>query len=379
MAFQYGEDQVAYAKAETTFGTAVKPTATDALLVTQMNVTPIRDRPIVSDRENTRSVQERIDGRSSASFSMSGTVRPSGVAGTAPDIGGLLKHAFGTETVAAWMSVTYTLLKDPSALSLSIYRKLADVLDGVYGAVITGLTLNWSGDDFATWSIEGIGKEFLSAGKDAADGAGSSSSSLTVDDGDFYDKYGIIKIGSEDNSGAGIQITAVSGNVLTLESTFSWSDNDVTEAFVPTGTFTGSPVYGTTGSLSWDGGSSTVQHIGGSVSLQTGIGLHEREYGTSTPNSVTLPSDRQVTCNMSMLLEDTEWDKQGEFRKRTAQDIHAVIGTTAGSILTIDMPRAEIDPAGVDASTGMVEVSVSGQALTSTTSATEDELQLIFT
>jgi hypothetical protein len=378
MAFQTGEDIVGYFKAESTYATAVKPAATDAFLTNSFEITPNYDRPIVPDRRNTRSVQETVAGRKSCGWSCGGTLRASGTAGTQPDIGDILKHTFGTETIVSSTSVKYVLLKDPSALSASIYKKMDDILEGVYGAVVQSLTLNFSADDFATWEASGIGQEYLAAGVNAANGAGSSTTALVVDDGTFYEKYGIIKIGSEDNSGAGIQITAVSGTAVTLESTFSWSDNAAVIPFVPAGTFVGDPRYGTVGQFSLDGGSTSFPVTGGSVSVATGIGLHEREYGKSVPQAVVLPEARGVTFSFNILVSDTNFNTITAFRRKTAQDVFVTIGDTTAKQLKIDMSRCECMPDALGGSEGLIEVNISGQALTSTTSATEDEINLMF-
>ena len=151
----------------------------------------------------------------------------------------------------------------------------------------------------------------------------------------------------------------------------------MTAPFAPSETTVGDALYGTVGSFSWDNGSTTVQIIGGNISMDTGIGLHEREFGTATPNSVVLPSARAVTFSITMLVEDTQYFNIGEAYNRTQQDITLVIGSTAGKIVTFNMDQAEVDPGPLGGAAGLVEVTLSGQAIA--TSSGEDEFTVAFT
>jgi len=380
MAFQYGEEQICYFVAETTLGTGVKPAGTDAFKITDCVITPNYDFHDVPDRHGTRSRMEQVQGRKGASWRCSGVLRPSGALGTAPDMGLLLKHGYGTETVVGGTSVTYSVLKDPTALFGTFYRKLDDILEGVVGAVVQTVSFRWGGNDFCTWEISGIGVDILEAGKDAANGSGSTSASLIVDDADFYEPYGIIQIDSDDNSGSGFQITAVNKTTetLTITPTHTWSDNDVVEPFVPAGTFAGSPIYGTTGKLSFDGDSTEVKHIGGSHTLNTGIGLHNEEFGSETAQAVILPSERTMDFTLDMLVRDTEAYRMGLFRRDVAQDVYVTLGDDASggaaARMKIDMPTARIRPAERSGGAGLVRVSLSGVALGTGTGENEGSL-----
>ena len=374
--FQYGEKRLGYFVAESTFGTGVKPAAGDGFVVTDMQITPNYEFHDVPDRRGTRSRMEQVPGRKGATFTMSGTLRPSGVAGTAPDIGLILKHAMGTVSTPN-STVLYELVEDPSDLSGTLYHQLDDIQEGVVGAIIQTLNFSWNGRDFVTWDASGIGVDVLEAGTTLANGAGSSTATLTVDDADFFAPYGVIKIGSSDNSGAGHQITAVnySNNQLTLESNASWSDNDPVIPFLPTMSNTGSPIYGTKGKLSLDGDSSEVKHTGGSLSINTGLDLHNDEFGSETAQAVVLAGERVIDHTIDMLVRDTTSYEMSLFRRDAAQDIVVTLGDGAGAQMVIDMPTSRIRPAPRTGTTGPISVSLSGPALGS---GGEDELTLLF-
>ena len=374
--FQYGEKRLGYFVAESTFGTGVKPAAGDGFVVTDMQITPNYEFHDVPDRRGTRSRMEQVPGRKGATFTMSGTLRPSGVAGTAPDIGLILKHAMGTVSTPN-STVLYELVEDPSDLSGTLYHQLDDIQEGVVGAIIQTLNFSWNGRDFVTWDASGIGVDVLEAGTTLANGAGSSTATLTVDDADFFAPYGVIKIGSSDNSGAGHQITAVnySNNQLTLESNASWSDNDPVIPFLPTMSNTGSPIYGTKGKLSLDGDSSEVKHTGGSLSINSGLDLHNDEFGSETAQAVVLAGERVIDHTIDMLVRDTTSYEMSLFRRDAAQDIVVTLGDGAGAQMVIDMPTSRIRPAPRTGTTGPISVSLSGPALGS---GGEDELTLLF-
>ena len=100
--FSYGSDLVGFFKAESTYGTAIKPAAADAFRATSITMGAPVGREFPGDRRNTRSRIERTITRTPVQpWSAAGILRPSGTAGTAPDIGDILKHTMGTETVAA--------------------------------------------------------------------------------------------------------------------------------------------------------------------------------------------------------------------------------------------------------------------------------------
>jgi len=375
--FQYGHDLVGFVQLESTYGVAVKPTASTGFRASSISMAPVVNRAIPSDRKNTRSRQERTEGKTSATWGMSCLVRPSGSLGVAPDIGDLLAMVFGTETVNASTSVVYTLGKDNSGDFGTIYRETSDIHEVVYGAVATDFTISWSGSGYATIDINGVGKGFTRTGHTAANGAGSTVAALVVDDLDFLGLYSIVKIGSDDNSGAGHQVTAVvhSTETATIEATHTWSDDDAVAPFLPTATLTGSPLYGTVGSVSLDGGSTTTKVVSGSVSVTTGHDLLNEEFGDSNPTDVVMAGMREVTFSLDLIVKKDETHLHSEFFRKIQKDLRITLGDTAGDIVRIDMDTCEIDPVGVEIpEEGMSRVSLSGVALAS--SSGEDEISM---
>ena len=378
--FQYGDDIVGYIKLESTFGEAVKPAATNAFRVLDMAMGQPRELPEALDRRKTRSVMETVNGRVPMQpWSCTCLFRPSGVLGVAPDISDLLKLAFGTESVVASTSVTYSLLKDMSGLFASIYRDLSSAQEGVYSAVCNNVTISWSGEDWITLAFSGVGKDFIEASKSEASGAGSGITALVVDDADFFTKYAIIQNNttSDDNSGAGYQITAIDYDTetLTLGSAASWSNNDEWASFLPTGTFTGSPIYGTDGQLSLDADATTVKHLGGSVTIATGVNLLNREYGDESSSDVVNESRRSVTGTLNFLVNEDDMNKSSWARRKVAQSLRITLGDTAASRIKINCTNTELDPGQRGTpDTGVIELSLGFKALGT---SGEDEIAMV--
>ena len=372
--FSYGSDLVGFFKPESTYGVAVKPAAADAFRATSITMGAPVGREFPNDRRNTRSRIERTESRTPVQpWNATGILRPSGTAGTAPDIGDLLKHTLGTETVAGGSSVTYSLLKDPTALSASIYRSTTDLGEGVYGACVQTLNLTWSGDSYITWNAAGVAKDYIQTGNTLANGTGSSATALIVDDADFYTKYSVISLASTND----IQVTAVnySTNTLTIASS-SWSDNAIVKPYFPSPTLAGDPLFGTSGSLSLDNGSTTITHLGGSITVTTGIDLLNTEFGGSSATDVVVPAYREVSGSVDFLVRKDEAHLFTEFRRQVQKDVVITLGTDSGKRLKINCNVTEFDPTQRDSpESDMIRYTANFVALAS--SSGEDEVTLV--
>ena len=373
--FSYGSDLVGFFKPESTYGVAVKPAAADAFRATSITMGAPVGREFPNDRRNTRSRIERTESRTPVQpWNATGILRPSGTAGTAPDIGDLLKHTLGTETVAGGSSVTYSLLKDPTALSASIYRSTTDLGEGVYGACVQTRNLTWSGDSYITWNAAGVAKDYIQTGNTLANGTGSSATALIVDDADFYTKYSVISLASTND----IQVTAVnySTNTLTIASS-SWSDNAIVKPYFPSPTLAGDPLFGTSGSLSLDNGSTTITHLGGSITVTTGIDLLNTEFGGSSATDVVVPAYREVSGSVDFLVRKDEAHLFTEFRRQVQKDVVITLGTDSGKRLKINCNVTEFDPTQRDSpESDMIRYTANFVALAS--SSGEDEVTLVF-
>jgi len=388
----YGSDLRAYFRTESAFGTAVLPTAATALRVTEATFERPEGRAIPNDRRGTRSRMARTAARQPPiAWTLSGIFRPSDALGTAPEMGDLIKHAMGKETVSASTSVAYTLLKDmtvgaldsPGSATILAYQ--GDVMAGCSGAIVQSLAFSWSGEDYITWTASGEAQKYIEGARDLANGAGASATSLIVDDADNYRVGTVLEIvddttevSQDDGSGAGLQVTAVNytTNTLTITPAATWSDNDRVIPFAPAGTFVGTELFGVDGSVSLDGGSSTLDTTGGSVTINTGLSLLNSSFGQTQPEEILNNGMREVTCNIDFIADTTNTYLGKEMARKTAYDVQIILGDTAASRVKINMDNVEFDPGAYDSpEEDVVRWSSAGIALGT---SGEDEIDLMF-
>ena len=97
------------AKTESTYGTSAAPAGTDALLVSNLEVSPLEvellDRELIQPYLGN---SEKVVGQRMAQVNFDVELAGSGTAGTAPQYGRLLKACGMAETVVAATSVTYS-------------------------------------------------------------------------------------------------------------------------------------------------------------------------------------------------------------------------------------------------------------------------------
>ena len=380
--FQYGDDQEVAVKLQSTFGTAVVPAATN--MVRSLAATfgqPVDYQP-VRDRRKTRSLMEEKRARTPVQpWSISIIVRPSGTLGVAPDWGDLLKLVFGTEAVVASTSVTYSLLQDMTGIYATLFRELSTIQEGVYDAVCQSCEISWSGDGFAMITFSGVASEFIEASRSPALGNGYAVADVVVDDADFFTKFGVLQnvTGSDDNTGAGYQITAVDydTNTLTLASApTSWADNDIWGAFLPAGSYVGDPIFGTQCTFSLDGGSTTMGHLGGTISISTGHDLYNREAGTQQANDVILPTQRAITGTINYVVKEAETYVESHARRGVAKDFQIILGDTAAERVTFNLDNVRMEPGQrTTPEEGPVENTIS---FTARGTSGEDEINAVF-
>ena len=128
-------NRLALVKAETTYGTSPTPSASDALLFTELDVEPLALELI--ERETIQSYmgnRASVVGQRSVPVKATVEAAGSGTAGTAPRYGPLLKACGLSETIVASTSVTYA----PVSTGFSSY------------------TMDWYADNGSRQAITGI-------------------------------------------------------------------------------------------------------------------------------------------------------------------------------------------------------------------------------
>ncbi len=383
MTIAVGRLEKLYAVAESTYGTAVQPAATNAVRFKSFSASQAIERVIRDDKRVTRSALEQITRRKSVEWSLESYLLPSGAAGTAPDgHDDLLESAFGTETVNASTSVVYTLAREfekPLSLHHTLGASISSpddriAAETIRGAVVDQVTFNLSGSDEAMVSYQGFAKDIIRAGISAVVSFTGNTITVTSGDGPKFDAGMVLRVGSVDN----ITISSVSGDVLTTSSTSGIANgNAITPQLIQTSqTFASgaSPISGILGSFLID--SVAFPIVSAQIVLANGSKAHNDRFGTDSVVSYNL-GNRRVTGSITYRLTDSNFLELAKTKSFGTRDLQLISGTVAGSIATFDLNtcKFEYSPLVVNS---LDDILIT-QAFTALGSSGEDELSLTFT
>jgi len=327
-----GRNRAFFCKAETTYGTFVKPAATDAAKVLSCSFDFTQERKNRMDSRSVRSVSERITGRKEVSWSLESYLIPSGSGSTDPDLAPLFKAAMGASS-----SQVFSLTSGQGLDSLSLVQQMNNVLmEAVAGAWVETMTISMSGGDDPRVSFDGGGSSHIHTSTTTADGSGSSTTALVVDDADAIEVGSVLQVGSV---GDNIQVTAKNGTAITLASPSSWSDGDAVIPFTPTETTAGSPSPGITGSITL-AGNTGIEIIGFDVSLKNNIkGIVDEAFASTATDFV--PGFRDVSGTLQVRCAKDQALEIGKRKGFSARDLQIVSGSGTGNVVTIDMDQIE--------------------------------------
>lgn len=371
-----GRNRRFYAKAESSFATFAKPAGTDAIKVLKSSFDFKQERKDRMDSRQTRSVLERITARKEVSWTLEAYLVPSGAAGTAPDIGPLLKALLGTETVNASTSVVYTPSSAQSMGSLSMVHEFnTSFMEAVRGAWVEQGTLKIDGGNEPRLEFQGGASDHGGAGVTTLDGALSGGeTAVTITDAFSIDVGTVISIGSSTNH----EVTAVNaaGTGLTVTPAVSGAQSNGASVtpYVPTETTAGSPIAGVVGSFTVDG--TTVLITAAEVTIKNNYKALTDEAFASAVSDV-IAGFREVSGTLTIRARR---DVMIQFQKRktfTTRDLVLVCGNAAGKILTVDMNQVEFEFSALEipeAEEGTFQVPFKALG-----SSGEDEISLTFT
>ena len=139
-----GEDVSVYMVKQTDETTEVTPAAAD--FITPAGAVQLSQVPIaVESRERQGRSYDAAAQLTAGVGKGTGTiptyVKPSGVAGTKPEVAALMESLFGHETIVALTSVTYTLRSpDDDKIFYTLWRLLGTTLRRAIGSYVTAAT-----------------------------------------------------------------------------------------------------------------------------------------------------------------------------------------------------------------------------------------------
>ena len=361
---------------ESTYGTFVQAAADDAVKTLSTSMEFSQERVDRADARSTRSTLERITRRIEATWSAESYVLPSGAAGTAPDCRTLIKSAMGAETVAG-SSVTYSLTDTQAMTSMTLLRESSEVLSQrMNGCYTEEMTISGSGGEEPRISFSGTGINVVNTGTSAATNGGSSTTgpcNVTANEGENFAANSLVKF----SGGTIAEVDSVSGDVLTFKDSESWTSSETIIPFIPSNPTTqGNPINGITGSITV-AGNSDMPITAFEITLTNNIKFINDEAFTDKGTDF-VPGFRNVTGSLTVRARKDQIIELNKRKSFSTRDIAIVLGSTAGSILTIDMNQVEFGFSAVE----IPEAEEATFTLPFTalgTTAGADELTLTFT
>ncbi len=288
-----GLSQKAWGLAETTFDTGVAFAAGNGFDFQELSIEPSLDFSKRVSHVGTGSLQGQIEEKRGGQWSGTFYVAPNAV-GVAPDVGFMLEHAMGLETVVGGTSVTYSLVDTATPSSLQITRYASDeLLEHINGAWIEELEIEIAGGEepkvtvsggFASYGFLGQGLLTLAATVEPI-----AETEIALESGDARRvRPGVyVKIAADDGTAnAGYLVTAVdyTTDVMTISPglVVATSGGELITPNIPVLTVSGSIVGGINGNLSL--GAVSMNMIKSVTKLTTGIIGLDKE---ATSNRVT--------------------------------------------------------------------------------------------
>jgi len=376
------EGQEVFVAAESVAGTLKFPAATDLVVAAgdgSLNQNPtFTDSDEISDsRSVLATFQDRIP---AGTFSIPTYARPSGAAGSVPSADALLEAAFGTKAVVASTSVTYSLAKLLSAVS--IWIKKDHTVFFARGATVSELSQQVSAKGAMSLDFSGAFMEMGWCGTDQLDGAitgaTTATDTITVNDAKKYTVGGRIQIGSDDNSGAGYEITAVNTTteILTVSPDVNTDQDDAATVapFLPTGSAVGSPMENRKVSVTVAGVAAKLRNF--SLTKSEGIGYIEDEVSTDDYPSDYAEGKRKVSGKLGLYFRTDDLKYFYDALQGTLQAIVVTADNGAGNIITETLGHCRLTVPTVTSAAPTVALDID---FTAQASSGEDEMTLAFT
>ena len=405
--FQRGEDVLGYYIEQTAFDTLLAPMAGDAFRARTIAIEPNSNRTPVDDDKGHSSYVEQFDGRRSANVSAETLVRPAD-AGESPQLGQILEHLFGMETVVASTSVTYAFLSDYKDNFGTLYKKNSYGYEYADGVIWNNLALAFGNDSPITAALSGMARDYGHRASAAAGmftatpvptvsggtGTGATIASITVDaqgritavtwnvGGTSYATGDVITFTQGSVTATYTLLAADVGGGGTLQNLTGKTITPAAGTALATPNYgnEAKPLYGTAGSLSIDGTTVAVGFREGTFNVQNGASLYEDDAFQQMPTAVIDDAKRMVTADLSFTVVGGSASNMNyitDAKAQTRRNVVVTLGLTSGRMLTINMPRFEFTPAGVQTpAAGRSTFQFSGQAFA--TKAGNDEATLVF-
>lgn len=298
---------------------------------------------------NSRDIMDRFQDRTPpGDWSFPILARPSGTAGTAPQEDVLLECLAGTKTVTGGTSVAYTpAIAKPS---FTLYMKKDHTVFAASGCSVGSFKAALAVKGGFQFDLSGKFMRMYYAGTDALDAAMlNAATTCTVLNSKKFSIGAYIEFVeggvAKNNTGTGYRITDI--NYTTHLLTFTPAvgeaidDNSIVRGFLPAGTEVGAPLENRLGVANIDGASFNVQSMEFSISDEPKY--LDDEITTSGYTEDYVETTRNVAGNLSIYYRENDAQYFYDGLNNTERAVDLVVGTVAGSIVTIDSNRVSLD------------------------------------
>jgi hypothetical protein len=264
-----------------------------------------------------------------------------------------LTRAYNSTSAAAATSDTIVTLtsifyqQDTDSPSVSIWIEDDHLIRGISGATANNCAVTINNEGAVMFTFSGEGMEMVWAGTSAlATSSIASATSIYVDDGEIFKAGAYIwnETQADNNSGAGYEISSVVGNILTLGSIggidSAWATDDVIKGYLGTETSIGTAVESRLSDVYLNDVATKVRSMDLTISApKTYI---TDEIGTSYPEAY-MEDKRSITGSLGLYLRkaDVQYFSQGF--AGTTKELAIKFGDTQGYIMSLVMPRAQIE------------------------------------
>lgn len=381
-----GVELLAYAALESSFDIIQAITGADALSVIEMKFEPSKDFHPLKEHVGSQSLQGWVAGKQEGKWSCKVYFKPN-AAGTPPDCDALLEAAFGVKTVVASTSVTYSLA--PASVAPKSVQ-LVNAIGTDFAEVASGCWVEKPEFDIPSGGEPGMitftggfsSYGYVRAGFNTDATGYTAQTVITLENAGDSSRIApgvFIKIGSDDNSGAGYRVTAVdrTNNTITLATAITLSAaNHAIVPHYPTPVVSGTVLGSIACGLDLDG--NALEFNSAKISLDTGnVGLNKAAT-IDRPNRLS-KGKRLVSGEVEAfeLEENAPFFLGGPWDGTVRDTLFRVGADVAGQRVKIDIPamRVDVTPRNIpeaEAASANVKFEAKRDA------ANDDEIKLIF-
>ena len=344
-----GFKQAFFIKKEPSFNSKQDISAADGVMLTEMTIEP---NQTFSENEShlgsASAVGPGVKGKFEGTFSISGHMQvPSSGTPDQLDAGlkALLEAAFGSEKSSSATELSYES-DDENPKSLTLVKAAGDGFMAIAsGAVVTSLEFEITGGSVPGFTASGNFCNYSYCyGAEAAStpASGDASITLAASSEGKLSEGAKIKVGGDDNGGAGYEVTGVDGTTVAISPALQGSPADASIAASYPQPATASDILdGVSCSLEIDG--AAIGFISGKVTLNTGNLLNSAEATSATATSAG-KGKRELSGEVSVYFSDENAAYVGKSLSGATHEIAIQAGTEAGKKCKLTLGNARIEP-----------------------------------